>query len=66
MKNYIPEILGALLVIAAGLLLGLQLLVRSGSWYSIAQAMSHETAISCLFVAAAGLLIGKYLGNLRE
>ena len=60
-KNYLPEIIAALLLALAVFGLVHQQMTSNDVWFHLRQLRNHETIVSCLIAAAIALLTGKYL-----
>ncbi|OGO21431.1 MAG: hypothetical protein A2144_03205 [Chloroflexi bacterium RBG_16_50_9] len=63
MKNHVVEIMAAVLLCLAVLVLVQQQITTDDVWFNWHQIKNHESLAISLAVAAAALLVGKCLGK---
>lgn len=62
-KNHVPEILAAMSLFVAVLLMFHQQITSNDVWFAWEDFWHHEPVIACGFTAAIALVAGKYLGR---
>jgi len=62
----LPEIFAVILICFAIILIIHQQMVSDDRWFSIRQMWHHETLIASFVFGAICLIVGKYLGKLKE
>ena len=64
MKKYLPEMLAALLVVLAFVVLAHQHFGLGLGWFNRGEAKTHESAAMVLVSGGIGIVVGKYLGKI--